>query len=221
MWLTFGWTPQPRCQCRQALYSNFQGIFHQHPCHNQHQVSTAIVGPPNAPSKEHIDHDAPVMCQLWYLCIWGHPPPLWLESLPISLPRLQGSCIQIPRNIRFVGKQGHWCMVRWSISWPLPMQSFFHPRDAHIPDIRLRQIVLPRLPGAVPHVEQTLPRGNWHACHTIERNTCSKKVRVSWKYQKQISHQCPTSNKENTQKPYPWMALTSGQPAKGAHHHPP
>jgi hypothetical protein len=51
-------------------------------------------------------------------------------------------------------------MVHWSISGPLPMQSFVHPGDARIPDIRLRQIVPPTLPGAVPNVERAPPRGD-------------------------------------------------------------
>ncbi len=120
-----------------------------------------------------------------------------------------------------MGKQRHWCMVHWSISRPLSMHPFVHLRDVCIPDIRLCLIVLPALPGAIPNVEQAPPRGDWWACHNIERATYSKKMWCTWQYQKQIRHWQPATKKKNTHKPYPRMALTSGQTTKGAYCHPP
>ncbi len=221
VWLTFGRTTQLLCQCRRACHSDFLGAFHQRPCHNQQQVSTAIVEPTNTPSQQHIEHDAPVAHQPKYFRVRGCPQPLWLELLPTGPTRLQGSSVQIPQNMRFVGKQKHWCMVHQSISGPLPMQPFFHPKNTRIPDIRLLWIVPQALPGAVPNVERAPPRGDWWAHHNIERATYSKKMQCTWQYQKHIRHWRPTTDKKNTHKPYPRMALTSGQTTKGAHHHPP
>jgi hypothetical protein len=85
-----------------------------------------------------------------------HGPYDW-NCFPLPPPGCK-AVVQILPNARFVGKQRHQCMVHQSISGPLPIQPFFHPSEVRIPDIWLRQIVPPTLPGAVPNMEQAPSR---------------------------------------------------------------